>query len=437
MAGKSSAPWARFKPRPFFVNILTMEFNFSKIKTKSGVPLWVLPMPSSNIVSAGVLIKAGTRDEEWPKEAGIAHALEHMFFQGTEKFPTSKNVSGYIEEVGGNLNAWTLKEMTFYHAHVPSDHKNRAVHIISEQIRKSVFPEEKIAVEMKNIIQEIRRRNDDHQRNVGYLSDQFLYGNHPLSKDTLGIEESVIGFKKENFISFRDRYYNPSNFVFITAGGITAEEALNLFNENFPEEIKLKSNIHKPRPLSYVGDKVNIKKKDIEQIHLILSAATGEAKSKETIYLGIFRDMISGGMSFPLFQEVRDKKGLCYSIWAGLRPWSDVGKFSIYIGTDPKRYKEAITTSLEVVDKSKNDEGLLEKVKQLAIGKLAFKFETSSKIISNAAIDIAFLDFPRGYNEILKDIKETTINDIKQAVDKYLKPEMFYTIILAPKDFIL
>ena len=414
-----------------------MESNFSKIKTESGVPLWVFPMSFSKTFSAGVLIKAGTRDEEWPKEAGIAHALEHMFFQGTEKFPTSKDVSGYIEEVGGKINAWTWKEMTFFHAHVPSEHKNRAVSILSEQINKSVFPEEKISVEMKNIIQEIRRRNDDSQKNVIRLSEQFLYGDHPLSKDTLGIEESVINFKKEELVSFRDRYYNPSNFVFIAVGGITTEEALNLFNKNFPEKIKLKSNIHKSQKLNITENKVLVKNKDIEQLHLILSATTGKAKNKETIHLEIFKNMISGGMSFPLFQEVRDKRGLCYSIWAGLNPWSDIGKFNIYVGTDPKRYKEAISASLEVVEKSKKNENLLEKVKQLTIGKLAFKFETPSAIIGGAAIDVSFLGFPRGYNEILKDIKEINIDDIKQAVDKYLKPEMFYTTILAPKDFIL
>ncbi len=412
-----------------------MELNFQKLTTESGVPLWVMEMPYSNTVSAGVLIKSGTRDENWPKEAGIAHALEHMFFQGTEKFPTSKDVSGYIEEVGGGLNAWTSKEMTFYHAHVPANHKERAVYIISEQLRKSVFPEEKIPIEMKNIVQELRKRNDNPERYLGYLHSQIFYKNHPLSKDTLGIEESVGAFRKDDFKSFQNRFYNPSNFVFIIAGGITSEEALKLFNEYFPEKIKLEPISRKIESVELSDERVNIKNKDIEQVHLILGAAFGEAKNKETLYLEFFRDMISGGMSFPLFQEIRDKRGLCYSIGAGITPWSDVGSFSIYVGTDPKRYKEAISASLEVVGKSKNDPRLLEKVKQLTIGALAFQFQTPGGIIRGAANEITFFGAPRGYKEILKEIEEVTIGDIEKAVDKYLKPEMFYTTILAPNDF--
>ena len=113
-----------------------MKLNFSKTTTESGVPLWTLNIPTSRTVSAGVLVKAGTRDEIWPKEAGIAHALEHMLFQGTESFPTHRRICEHIEEVGGRINAWTWKEMTFYYSKVPSEHAERSVHVLSEQLEK-------------------------------------------------------------------------------------------------------------------------------------------------------------------------------------------------------------------------------------------------------------------------------------------------------------
>lgn len=409
--------------------------NFKKLETESSVPLWLMEMPFSKTVSAGVLILSGTRDEEWPKEAGMAHALEHMFFQGTKMFPGSKEVSGYLEEVGGRINAWTSKEMTFYHAHAPAEHKERTVHILSEQLRNSIFPEEKIPVEMSNIIQEIRRANDNPEVYAGFLANLNLYGRHSLAKRTLGIEESVTAFGREDFISFQRRHYNSSKFVFVVAGGIKAGEAAELFNKYFPEKTEEKIKERQTEKLSGEGQRLNVKKKDIEQVHLFLSATTGKAKDKETLHLEFFRSMISGGMSFPLFQEVRDKRGLCYAISAGFVPWSDVGNFGVYIGTDPKRYKEAIDASLDVIEKSKKDEALLEKVKQLKIGRLVFRFETASDIIRGAADDIAFYGAPRGYDELLDEIKEVMPLDIEKAVDKYLKPEMFYTTMLAPKDF--
>lgn len=412
-----------------------MNLNFSQTITKSGVPLWTLTLPHSNSVAVGVLVFTGTRDEIWPQEAGIAHALEHMHFQGTESFLTSQEVAAYIEETGGSLNAWTWKEMTFYYSQVPADYADRAVYILSEQLRKSLFPDSKIQIEMKNIVQEIRRKKDNPREFVQVLANQHLYNNHFLSRDTLGTEESVLSFKKENFVSFKKRYYNPVNYNFIIAGKINPEKALNLFNKHFPLEEKMNSNERINQELITLNTRQLIKNKDIEQVHLVLSASIGKASEKNSLYLDFFRDMISGGSSFPLFQEIRDKRGLCYTVFAGINKWSDIGRFYVYIGTDPKRYREAINATLEVIEKSKSDEKLLEKVKNMKIGDLTLAYEDTGRIINIAARDIAVLGEPKDYEKIVKEIKEVDIDDIEKAVDKYLKPELIFTTMLAPLNF--
>ncbi len=161
----------------------------------------------------------------------------------------------------------------------------------------------------------------------------------------------------------------------------------------------------------------------------------GRGRDKESLYLEFFRDMISGGMSFPLFQEVRDRLGLCYQIGASITKRTDVGNFNIYIGTDPKRYKEAINAIIEVIKKSKTSIELLNKVKNLKLGKLMLNYENTQEIIYWVINDILFLGRPRGFEEIKKEIEEVKIEDIEKVVDKYLKPEMIYTTFLAPKDF--
>lgn len=412
-----------------------MHYNFSHTTTKSGTSLWTLNLPYSNSVSAGVLVFAGTRDENWPQEAGIAHALEHMHFQGTENFSNSKDISAYIEEIGGKINAWTWKEMAFYYARVPAFYKRRAIHIISEQLNKSLIPEKKIETEMKNIIQEIKKRNDNLPRFTSVINNQLLYKNHPLSKDTLGLENSVLLFKKEDFLNFKKKYYNSSNYVFIVAGKITQNEALIIFNDYFEKEENVKRNVRQAQKLKINNGEKKIINKDTEQLHIVLGAASGSAKDKESLYLDFFCDMISGGMSFPLFQEVRDKKGLCYTIDASLNKWSDTGKFNIYIGTDPKRYKEAISTVFEVIEKYKSDLELLNKVKNLKIGQLDLLYENTSNIINAAAKDITFVGEPRDYEKIIKEIKEVNINDVEKTVNKYLKPELFFTTMIAPLNF--
>lgn len=413
-----------------------MEFNFKKLKTESGVPLWILNIPTSKTVSAGVLVKAGTRDENWPKEAGIAHALEHVVFLGTEKFSTSQVVSEYIEEIGGALNAWTWKEMTFYYSQVPAEYAERSIYLTSEQLRKSTFPENKIKVEMKNIVQEIRRSQDDPSNFVERINNKFVYKDHPLAKDTLGTEESVLAFTKQDFLNFKERYYTPDNYVFIVAGNISEEEAIKLFDKHFPEKVGEKANKRASETLDLVDrEQLLIQKKDIEQVHMILSVPTCSSDNPDSQYLSFFKAMISGGMSFPLFQEVRDKLGLCYTIVADIVKWSDVGIFEIYIGTDPKRYDEAVQAIFKVIADSKSDKVLFEKTKSLIKGRLNLKYENTSNIINIAAQDIAFTGVPKGYEKTIEEIEKIKIEEVGRVVDKYLKPEQFFKTMLVPENF--
>jgi len=413
-----------------------MEHNFSKIITKSGVPLWTLSSPHYNSVSIGVLVKCGTRDEIWPKEAGIAHALEHMHFQGTENFSDSLKLSEYIEETGGRINAWTSSERTFYSARVPVGYAERAVYAISEQMKKSIFPEKKIPIEMKNIVQEINRKNDNPRLYIWKKAAEFIYKTHPLSKDMLGLEKSVLAFTRNDFLNFKKRYYDSSNYIFIAVGNISEKESSELFEKYFGEKPEIGPNIRKKEIAPVQAEKRFIEKKELSQLHLSMAALLGPGEDKSSLYLYFFLKMISGGMSFPLFQEVRDKRGLCYGIGASMIRRSDFGSFNIYVGTDSKRYQETMKTIFEVIEKSKSDEGLLNKVKKMSVGQLLLAYEHTGDVISRAEGDITFLGHPRGFEEIKKEIEAVNIDDVQRAVDEYLKPEQILTTMLAPKDFV-
>lgn len=414
-----------------------MELNFSKTIAKCGSPLWTLSLPSSKTIAAGILVNAGSREEIWPKEAGIAHALEHMHLQGTENFPTQHKFAEYIEETGGTINAWTSKEMTFYYSHLPIAYKERVIRVISEQLNKSLLLEEKIKTEMQNIVQEIRRAYDNHQGYIEQRSYEFIYKDHPLSKEVLGLEKSVLSFSKDDFISYKKRCYNSANYVFIVAGNIEQKEALNLIDKYFQAENKPQREARKPQKIKSRDNHILIERRDIKQAHLFLNFVAGKAEEKESVHLEIFKDMIRGGMSFPLFQKVRNELGLCYEIWAQFRKWSDAGLFNIYIGADLRRCQEAINATLDVIEKSKSDKSLLEKVKKFKIGRLTINYENAKDIINIAARDIAAVGKPKGYEEIIKEIEEVDIKDIENAVNKYLKPELLYTCILAPNNFTL
>lgn len=412
------------------------NLNFEKLVTKTGAPLYVMPMPHANTVAAGALVRIGTRDEDWPKEAGLAHALEHMvYLGGTKEFPTSKELTGYIEEVGGYSNAWTTKEATFFYAQIPSQHKERAVHILGETLTNSIFPAEKIRTEMKNIVEEIRRSNDDADHFLYDLAMKFLYGDHPLGRKTLGTIESVSSFTQTDFERFKKRYYHPGNYAFVCAGDITSKEALRLFERYFPETESVAQAPHKRtnQSMQDPGTRMYAYKKQLDQVHLVLVAPIGKREDRASEALEIYRSMIDGGASFPLFQEVRDKRGLCYDIGAEVDKNSDIGNFAIGIGTDPVRYAEAIRESLAVVQANKSDEQLLRRAQDLILGRLALRYESTGNIINIAANDILDNDAPFGYEQLAERIKNITIQDITEAVDAYLKPEQFRTVLLIPE----
>ncbi len=409
------------------------NLNFEKLITKTGVPLYVMNLPFAQSVAAGIFIKAGTREERWPTEAGLAHALEHMSFQGTKNFATSKDLSAYLEEVGGGHNAWTASEGTFYHNRMPIPYKERGFKILGEMLTMPTLPNDKIPIEMKNIVEEIHRAYDDPEHFLGILDQQFVYGNHPLGKLTLGTIESVSAFTQESFIEFRKRYYHPGNYTFFAVGNITSQQALQEFEKILFEPDNIPMNDREVIPLSEKGERTFVYRKQLEQVHITLSAPLGKGTEKSALSASMFATMLNGGMSFPLFQEVRDKRGLCYSIYAGTSRDSDVGEFTIGIGTDPKRYQEAIDVSLQLVEQCSNDEALLKKAKDLRLGQLALRFEHPGQILRSAASSTMVNGCPKGYDDFVKEILDVTIEDVTTAVKTYLKPEQFRRVLLVPE----
>jgi len=406
--------------------------KYEELKLKSGAKLYVLPMPQVQTVALGVHVNVGARDEIWPKEAGLAHATEHMLFQGTEEFPDSKSISGHIESVGGMLNAFTWQEMTYYYNRLPCTERERGFRILSQQLQKSLFLPEKITSEMQSIIQETHRANDNPPQFLGYETYKVLYGDHPLGKRTLGLEESVVGFTKEDFRNFLNKFYYPSNFTFVAVGNIKPREAKKLFERYFPESTQKPRNAREFLKVSAIPQDTIIQK-EIEQAHLFLGTTTCPSLDRNSVVLDTFKIMIGGGMSFPLFQEVRDKRGLCYEIRADYNSWSDVGLFYIYLGTDYKRKEEAKSAVIEVIQNSKKSPDLLEKAKLFAKGTIVSAFEDTENIIRSAGIEITSKGKPRSYQEKIEEIQSITIEEVEKAVDLYLSPERLTEISLVPK----
>ncbi len=410
--------------------------NFIKKITKNGVPIYILPMAGAKTVASGVLINVGSRDEKWPAEAGLAHGFEHMFFQGTKNFPDKKTLSEYIEEVGGIKNAFTSRELTFFYNQVPYPEFKRSVRLLGEQIENSLIPAEKINLEMQVIVQELKRAEDNPEIFLSNFTYQTVYKNHSLSQSPYGKKESLLNFKRNDFIGFMNRYYQPENYTFLIAGKIKPNEALREFNRHFKKKIGVnKNNVRLSENFPKKSESVAVAYKKINQVHVNLAAPILSAIIKEKISLDLFSLMIGSGSASPLFEEIRNKRGLCYQVYASYYQGIDAGLFRIYMATGKEKYKEAIDVAFSVIEKNRTNKERLNKIKKMKLGKLSLKYEDPLNVITDAAYMTAFMGRPLGYKEIEKSIKNITIEDIKKVVNKYLKFEQFTIVLVAPEDF--
>jgi len=410
-----------------------MPYKFVKLKSKSGVPVWFYETPYAKSVAMGVLINVGTRDEK-PQEAGLIHALEHILPYGTKQFPNSRVLSGHIELIGGEFECETSHNATLYWTHLPIRYIKRGFKILSQTLKHPLIPSNKIPIEIRNIIGEIREENDRPEDLTQKIFLETVYNKHPLGKSILGTEKTLPKFIRKDFLGFMSRFYYPANFTFIITGNIKAQRAINLFNSYFPEKIERESNqrdlVFQTKPKK----RRVILRKEIEQAHIVLGNTTTKVSDRLSLALSVFSVMIGGGASFPLFQEIRDKQGLgCYSIRTQNLLQHDLGCFFIYMAVDRKKVNKAINTTLKVIKKSKNSSELLKAAKNTILGGLALEYGKIEEMLNYAAWNIALGIDPLNDRELIKQIKSVTIEEVETAVNTFLAEDKLVKVMLLPK----
>jgi predicted Zn-dependent peptidase len=396
-----------------------------------------MTLPFSQVVSLGVLVKVGTRDEVWPEEAGLAHALEHMLFQGTENFPTSLDLTAHVERVGGDLNAFTSSEFTFFHATVPAGRPSRACDVLVEQILRPRFPSKQIGPEMGNITQEIREKVDSPTDHVSRQARELFFDGHPLGRNTLGTETSVQSFTQGHFRRFWEKWYGDANLVFIAVGNISPESALRAFAQGFSGRSDGGESNHRPPliaelPSSTPGSLHRIKR-EIKQVHGRLSwLGPPSFRWLECSAMTTLSVMAGGGKSFPLFQEIRNRLGLCYSIGISFESFSDVGQLTVRVATDPNRYEQALEAIRQVMRRLREDQKLFEIALEARLGKESRRYESAEQILRRAAWDIVRGGRPLGFEEQLAQILRVTFDEVVAAADKFVNPDASHVVLLGP-----
>jgi predicted Zn-dependent peptidase len=325
-----------------------MSVRISKLE--NGLHVVTDVMPHLETVALGVWVKAGARDE-LAEENGIAHFLEHMAFKGTKK-RSARQIAEEIESAGGEINASTGMETTTYYARVLKNDWPLALEILADILTESVFDPDELDREREVILQEIAAANDAPDDLVFELAQTASFGVHPLGRPILGTEQLIEQVSRETMLSWRDRNYWASRMVVAAAGNID-HNALVRETQKLLGRIKPGDEPSRDTP-DFAGA-AHFSAKPLDQTHIVLNFASPGYLNQDIYKLQVLSSLLGGGMSSRLFQELREKRGLCYSVFSYASAYADTGSFGVYAASCPENSAELMDLAADIILSSANE----------------------------------------------------------------------------------
>lgn len=309
---------------------------------KNGLNIVTERMAHVETVSFGAYINAGTRNEEADNN-GAAHFLEHMAFKGTES-RTAPRIAEEIENVGGLINAYTSRENTAYYVKLLKDDLPLGIDIIGDILTHSTFHPEEVERERGVILQEIGQANDTPDDIVFDFFQECAYPDQPMGRPILGTEASVTSMTRERLISYMQQHYSTQNTVIAAAGNLEHQDVVALVEKHFRD---LPTHIpSRPRSADYHGG-LHQTPRTLDQVHFLLGFPAPGYREKDYYTAMTLSTLLGGGMSSRLFQEIREKRGLVYSVYSFASPFADSGIFGLYAGTGPEKTDELVPAVLD------------------------------------------------------------------------------------------
>ena len=313
---------------------------------ESGLRVITDTVPEMETVAVGVWADVGTRHEDL-KHNGVAHMVEHMMFNGTPT-RTSRQIAEAVEDVGGQINAYTSREITAYYIHLLKNDMPMAMDILSDILQRPTFPDNELEKERGVILQEIGMTNDTPDDVVFDYYQETAYPDQALGAPILGREEIIEGMKKETLYDYVHRFYTPEKLVVSAAGNVDHDSFVHTARTMFSD---LPKDTHQSyKAAKYQGGDKRMEK-DLEQSHVVLGFQGVNREDPDYYSAVILGTVLGGGMSSRLFQEVREKRGLVYSIYASHSAYHDDGQFEIYAGTGPENLGQLIPVTCEEIVK--------------------------------------------------------------------------------------
>lgn len=405
-----------------------------KTTLDNGLTIVTEHTPAVKSVSVGIWAKTGSRNET-EQQSGVTHFLEHMLFKGT-KDRSSYDIAMSMESVGGYLNAFTSSEYTCYFSRCLDTELDRALDVLSDMVLHPSFPEEEIEKEKNVVIEEMKMYRDSPK---DYLLEEFVaqsFPNHPLGRSTLGVEETVSSFTRQDLYDYMEDRYQPSNLLISVAGNAKHQQVVELTASAF-DEVESKELRELDQSLTDYEVKSTELNKAIEQTHLVMGRRALNYDHKDKFKLLLANTVLGSGMSSRLHQNVREKYGYCYTITSFNQSYQDTGLYGVYAGTDREyvdHLRELVNKELKELRTEAIPEKELSEAKSQLKGKLLLSLESTSNRMSRLAKNEIYFNRYKTLDELTQKIDAVQADEIQEFSQSFFDEDMFSEVVLLPKE---
>jgi predicted Zn-dependent peptidase len=392
--------------------------NIRRTELSNGLIVLTERMEHVRSVSMGVWIKTGSRDEQ-PEINGVSHFVEHMVFKGT-KSRSAKNIAREVDAIGGNLDAFTSKETICFNMKVLDEHVPKALDVLTDLVMHPVFASEDIDRECKVILEEIKMDEDNPDMLVHEIFTQSFWKDHPLGKPILGTRDTVRRFDRGTLFDFYGGRFQGRNMVFSAAGNLDHDAFVALVAEKLSylpataESALAAPVVEKPKVHARIVSK---QKKSLEQLQLCLGVPAPAVNDERRYTVAMLNTILGGGMSSRLFQNVREDRGLAYSIFSELSSFRDTGSLCVYAGTSAQNAEQVIRLTVEEFRRLKEQavpEEELQRAKDQLKGNILLSLESSGALMSNLARQEMYFQRFYAVPEILEKVNSVTSEDLRR-----------------------
>lgn len=406
-----------------------------KIVLPHGLRIYTEEMPHTHSASMGIFTRVGSRYEE-ARLSGISHFLEHVFFKGTAQRPTAREISEAIEGIGGYLNASTSYDATVYYCKVANIHVDRGLDVLTDMLTNATFDQREIEKERGVIQEEIKMSLDVPAQWVHQVLDEILWGDQPLGRDIAGTLETVSAFSRDDLLAYRARHYTAANTVVSIAGNIEATRIVD-------EITRLLGGYTLGEPAEPIattadlttGPRATVINRPTEQTNIALGLKTFAYDDPDRWALSVLDNILGGGMSSRLFQEIREERGLAYSIGSYNAEYDDAGKWIIYGGVEVSKAQAALEAIIGELRNLRDDgvtEAELTRIKEQVKGGMLLGLEDTWSVASrNGRHELRYGEVIP-VEQIVAWIEAVSHEDIQRVARRVIRDDNLYLAVIGP-----